>query len=407
MAGIGIRFFETARALSRDFDVLLGIPNSPGEVPGPVSFRTARYTAENLRELCAGRDAVLLHGHVSEPYLALGLDLPLVVDLYDPFPIENLNYFPVLGEAPYWRDRAALAGQMRRGDLFLCSSEEQRLFYLGALYGEGRLNPPLYFEDFRLRNLIRIVPFGVPEEPPEPGTAVLRGVVPGIGERDPIVFFGGVYDWYDPMLLVRALEELVAQFPDLRVVFCANPNPDSTPQGVHASVLRASRDRGWEGRHVFFVPWVPYLRRGQLYRECTLAVATHRIRFETEVSLRTRVLDFLWAGLPAIVTEGGPLSRTLREDGLAIVLAEGDLAGLAGAIRRLLSDKAYRAELARKGRAWASARTWGKVLEPLAEFLAAPRRDATRERFVRRDGPAGIPEPSLLSRLRRRLGRAG
>ncbi len=406
MAGVGIRFTEMARSLARDFDVTLAIPNEPGEELAGAAFRAVRYDAANLAELCRGADTVVLHAHVSNDYFAHGGDAesrPLVVDLYDPFPIENLNYFPTLGDEPYHHDRATLERQLDHGDLFLCSSEEQRLFYLGMLYARGRLNPQTYFDDFELHNLVRVVPFGLPPDPPAAGEPVLRGVVPGIGEDDPVVLFGGIYDWYDPMLLIRALPVLLERFPTLRVVFCANPNPESTPQGTYAEVLETCGEQDWTSGHVFFVPWVPYARRTDLYLEPDVATVLHRPRFETAISMRTRVLEHLWAGLPTIATAGGGVSRLLTERNMGLVVPDNDRQALIDALRRLLGSPELRHQLADSGRRWAAEHTWDRVLEPLADFLAAPRIDPHKHLYSSPATPT--PKPSLASRIRRRLQR--
>ncbi len=404
MAGVGIRFTEMARSLGRGFDVTLGIPNRPGKALAESGIRAVRYEPANLAELCRAADAVVLHGHVSNEYFAHGEPRPLVVDLYDPFPIENLNYFPEMGDEPYHHDRATLDRQLDHGDFFLCSSNEQKLFYLGMLYARGRLNPETYFDDFSLDNLVRVVPFGLPDSPPAATEPVLRGIVPGIGPEDRIVLFGGIYDWYDPMLLIRALPALLERFENLRVVFCANPNPDWTPQGAYAEVLDACTRRGWIDRHVFFVPWVPYERRTGLYLEPDVATVLHLPRFETEVSMRTRVLEHLWAGLPTVATEGGGMSRLLTEHDMGLVVPDGDRDALTGALTRLLGSGEVRANLAERGRRWAAEHTWDKVLEPLADFLARPRVDPYKHKY---GGPPVHVEPErgLLERIARRLRR--
>lgn len=403
MAGVGIRFWEMARHLGRRHEVRLGFPNDVADLAGgglPAAAEVVRYEAASIAELRRWSEAVILHAHVSNLYLDAGGEArPLVVDLYDPFPIENLNYFPQLGDGPYRHDRVTLERQLRAGDLFLCSSVEQRLFYLGLLYALGRLNPETYFADFTLANLVRVVPFGVTLPPDDFAAApLLRGVVPGIGPDDPILFFGGIYDWYDPMLLLAILPALMARFPTLRVVFSANPNPASTPQGTYAEVLAVAREAGWLDRHVFFVPWVAAAERFGLYREATVAAVLHRPRFEAEISMRTRVLDFLGAGLPVVATAGGAMSRLLAEERMGLVVPEGDEAALAAALTELLASPPRRAELAARGRAWAARHGWEAVLAPLDEFLAAPRIDPHKNRYP----PGSIPTP----RPRRRFGRA-
>ena len=402
MAGVGIRFWEMARLLACRHEVRLGFPNDPVALfdSGSPPAELVRYDGGNIAELTRWSEVVVLHAHVSNLYLdAASEPRPLVVDLYDPFPIENLNYFPQLGDGPYRHDRVTLERQLRAGDLFLCSSTEQRLFYLGMLYALGRLNPETYFADFSLANLVREVPFGVTMPPQAPSAApALRGAVAGIGEGDPILFFGGVYDWYDPLLLLAVLPALLTRFPALRVVFSENPNAASTPQGTYSEVVAVAREAGWIDRHVFFVPWVAAEERFALYREATVATVLHRPRFEAEISMRTRVLDFLGAGLPVVATAGGTMSRLLAEERMGRVVPEGDGAALTAALEELLDSPPLRADLAARGRAWAALHDWPTVLAPLEEFLAAPRIDPYKDRYP----PGSIPPP----RPPRRFGRA-
>ncbi len=402
MAGVGIRFLEMARHFGPQHEVTLGFPNDPSDYPALPEARLLRYDGANLAGLARAAEVVVLHAHVSNLYfdrVPRREERPLVVDLYDPFPIENLNYFRELGDSPYRHDRATLERQLGKGDLFLCSSAEQRLFYLGMLYALGRLNPETYFADFTLANLVREVPFGVTlPHPTAAAEPILRGVVPGIGPDDPILFFGGIYDWYDPLLLLAILPALLKPFPTLRVVFSANPNATTTPQGTYADVLRSARDAGWVDRHVFFVPWVAAGRRFGLYREATIAAVLHRPRFEAEISMRTRVLDYLGAGLPVVATAGGTMSRLLAEEKMGLVVPEGDGAALLAAVGELLTSPPLRTDLATRGRAWAARQDWATVLAPLAEFLEHPRVDPDKDRYP----PGSIPPP----RQPRRFGRA-
>ena len=87
---------------------------------------------------------------------------------------------------------------------------------------------------------------------------MIRGVVQGIGPQDALLFYGGVYDWHDPLTAVRALEILQAMaggedgdrnggaVPSLIVV--KNPNPESTPQHKFQQLRQWCAEKGWEGR---------------------------------------------------------------------------------------------------------------------------------------------------------------
>jgi len=399
MAGIGIRFWEMATALAGSFEVTLAGPEPVAADLAPAaSFHLRAHSGAAMAELVAEADAVVLHGHVSDAFFAAipeAASPPLVIDLYDPFPIENLNYFSTLGDEPYRRDRATISRQLERGDLFLCSTAEQRLFYLGALYALGRLTPQAYFEDFNLEQLVRIAPFGVPAKPPTKAEPVLRNVLPAAGADDEVIYFGGIYDWYDPLLLLGALERLLPDHPTLRVIFARNPNPESTPQGRYAEVERMASAKGWRDEHVFFLPWMDHDSHGRLLLESTLAVALHERRFETELSLRTRVLDFAWAGVPAVISAGGAMSRLAVEQGFGRAVPPGDLERLTTTISDLLASQSERKRMSTAGRAWAATQTWERVLAPLIEFLEHPRIDRGKSRYR---GAQGRTRRSWLTR---------
>ena len=65
------------------------------------------------------------------------------------------------------RASRVLNEQLRRGDFFLCASDKQRDFWLGQLAATSAASTRRYDADESLRGLLDVVPFGVPDEPPE------------------------------------------------------------------------------------------------------------------------------------------------------------------------------------------------------------------------------------------------
>src|SRR5438477_62930 len=111
----------------------------------------------------------------------------------------------------------------------------------------------------------RAVPVGVPREPP-----AHRAYLPPRAPGERRILFGGLYDWYDPWPLLRALERL--DRPAWRVFVVRTPNAATTPQRVWAAVEAWCRERGfWEGR-VQPIDWVPEDRRYDLLRDVDLLV---------------------------------------------------------------------------------------------------------------------------------------
>ncbi|HXU30867.1 MAG TPA: glycosyltransferase family 4 protein [Thermoanaerobaculia bacterium] len=407
MAGIGIRYAELARRLpGLGIEVRLISPATPEEMLAAVPLeasQVARFERGRLKELCAGCTSVVAQGQLGNDAVvelgsASGLPgaLPVAIDLYDPWLIENFAYVESLGLDPYRNDHATWVLQMSRGDFFLCSSDEQRTFYLGFLAALGRVNPERLVGDPDLSGLIAPVPFGVPEELP-----LHAAYLPprSLGEKR--LLFGGLYDWYDPWTLLDALDAL--DRPDWTLLLIANPNPENTPQRLLGEVEARCRCRGVWGTRVQLLDWVPSERRYDLLRDVDVLVAPHRPTLETRLSLRTRFLDALAAGCPVITSEGGAMSRMLIEHHAGRVVPAGDAAALGvalvDAVKKIDGD-AFQAGAARLLEGF----RWERALAPLVAFCREPRIDPTKERFARAL-PTGAPADSLAFRLRRRIRR--
>jgi len=400
MAGIGIRYLELARRLpAYGFEVLLLSPADPAEAAalGLDGARAARFERGRAAVLLAGRDAVVAQGQLANDVLLECPELPAAIDLYDPWLIENLAYAPVLGFEPFRNDHATWSLQLGRGDFFLCSSEEQRSYYLGFLTALGRVNPEAVAGDPDLERLIAPVPFGVPEElPPH------RPLLPPRAAGERRVLFGGLYDWYDPWTLLDALERL--DRPEWALYLVRNPNPESTPQRLMSEVEARCRARGWWGTRVRALDWVAADRRFDLLRDVDVLAAPHRPSLETRLSLRTRFLDALAAGCPVVTSEGGAMSRLLAEHRAGWVAPPGDAAALARCLEEALGGGEEVAVRRRGAVALAAELRWERALAPLVRFCRAPRVDPTKERFAWRP-PTVVPPDPLPLRVRRGLRR--
>jgi glycosyltransferase involved in cell wall biosynthesis len=404
-AGVGTRFLTLARVLAEaGHEVTLAVPNDPSEAPSTDGVEVIRADPAKLGQQANGHDWVLLHAHLGNHYVTQRDDLPLVVDLYDPFLIENLHYHRDLGFEPFATDHETWRLQMGRGDLFLCSSEEQRLFYLGWLSALGRVNPLVLDEDPQLRRLIVELPFGTPDKD-APTPPPRSEAFPGVDDDAPVIYFGGIYDWYDPHTVLDAMPALLERDPRTVLVFVEHPHPELTPLEEAERVRSVAQKRGWLGSSVRFEAWRPYDRRFEIPQVADLAVVTHRPGLETDLSLRTRMVDLMWLGLPSVVTAGGTMARVVAETGAGSVVPAGDSDAVASSVAEFLDDPALRQKAAEAGRGWAANCRWSAVAAPLLEFAAKPWRDRHRERFSELAPDSVAAEEPLLQRLQRALRR--
>src|SRR5207237_6226272 len=140
----------------------------------------------------------------------------------------------------------------------------QRDFWLGMLAAAGRLNPYTFAADPTLRRLIDVLPFGLPDAPTSLTQPAIKGVVPGIGRDDQVIYWGGgLWDWFDPLTAIRAVAALADRFPRARLFFAGiqHPNPAVPLMRQVAAAQRLSGDLGLTGRRVFFNSWIPYADR--------------------------------------------------------------------------------------------------------------------------------------------------
>jgi glycosyltransferase involved in cell wall biosynthesis len=381
-AGVGIRFLEIARVLREDGHAVTVLSPDAGEVAGCAS---GFINPETLLATSDRSDAAVVQGHVANAFFQQASPIPTVVDLYDPYIIENMHYFAERGAEVFQHDHFTLMTSLVRGDFFLCASEAQRMFYLGALLSAGRLNPALFESDPELGTMIAVAPFGVP--PPRP---ILRSA-----PRAPHILFGGIYDWYDPIAAIDAVAIVRQSVPGATLTFTRHPNPDITPQGKLAEAMAHARANGYD--FVRFEPWVPYERRAEFFERFAMALITFPHSLETDLSMRTRIYDYLWCGLPIVSSSAPGTDEILERYQTGIVVRDHTPGAYASAIVSIDAEG-----MTRGARGFVDDHQWDHTLEPLRAFCRTPRTDLTKETFAMR--PA-IPERpvSILGRLKRRL----
>jgi glycosyltransferase involved in cell wall biosynthesis/GT2 family glycosyltransferase len=398
MAGPGIRAYQIARVLAAEHDVRL-MSVEASELDHPAFSIGTVASDRQLRDALRWCDVAVVQGNLPRqlPVLARS-DAVLVFDLYDPIHLEQLAQLQ--GRSPEVQEDTAasvvglLEAELRRGDVFLCASRKQRDLWLGALSVVGRLNPRTYAGDPMFEGLVAVVPFGVNEDPPRRSGAGVRGIVPGVGPDDKVLLWGGgLYDWFDPITLIRAVEVVKDKVPEVRLVFLgtAHPNPKVGTMHVVAESRALADELGLTGRHVFFHDaWVPYDQRQNFLLDADVGVSTHHLHAETAFSFRTRVLDYLWAGLPIVTTEGDALADVVADRGLGLSVPPNDVEALATALVRLLTDDELVAGCRERIAVVADELRWDLVLEPLVAFCRSPRR-AADVAPAQRSRPSRVP----------------
>src|ERR1700738_4930382 len=168
MAGPGIRVWELAHVLARQGRVTVGAPNDSDLRSPAVQVRS--YEGSRMATLVSDHDVVVAFGYLlrQHPLIARQARF-LVMDLYDPFLLENLTMHDDLPMARrmgvHEHDLAVVRDQLRQADFFTCAS---------------RSTPRPSAQDPPLRRLIAVASFGLPAEPPAPARPAIREEVAAI-----------------------------------------------------------------------------------------------------------------------------------------------------------------------------------------------------------------------------------
>lgn len=374
MAGPGIRYYHLARVLSRKLDVVLAIPRGPTALDVP-DYEILQYQDKHDDDLIAAiknAEVIVIPAIWVDQIIDLLSSAYIVIDGYDPFVAETL----ALGQRSVSNMLSTLTQANLIGDFFICASERQRGWWLGLLEANGRVNPYTFEEDPSLRTLIDVVPFGLPEEPPEASRQVVKGEWPGIDPDDKVILWGGgLWPWLDPLTAICAMARIWEQRQDVRLIFpgTKHPNPWMEDIPTHTEAARElAKESGLLNQAVFFGEWVPYEKWPNVLLESDVALTLHYETLETRLAFRSRVLDYIWAGLPTVATRGDTTSDLINDHELGIVVDYEDTQGVTEAILCLLDRP--RQNFARR---FAEARrtlTWERAAKPLVRFCREPHR---------------------------------
>ena len=381
MAGPAIRAWQIALALSKEHDVRL-VSTVKADLAHPA-FEVGMVDIESMTELERWCDIFVFQGYIMHEYPQVrDSNKVIVCDIYDPFHLEQLEQARDLGEklrkdtvlgASY-----VLNQQLTRGDFFLCASDKQRDFWLGQMAAVGRINPANYDHSPDLSKLIRLAPFGVSDDPPVQTRHAIKGAVPGIGADDEVILWGGgIYNWFDPLTLLRAIDKLRTRRPNVRLFFLGvqHPNPNVPEMRMVVEARKLSDELGLTNVHAFFnEQWVAYDDRVNYLLDADVGVSTHFDHVETAFSFRTRILDYLWAGLPVVTTGGDSFADLIGSKPIGITVPPEDVDALEAALFRVLDDNEFVARCRTNAQAVAPDYRWSKVLAPLVEFCRNPKR---------------------------------
>lgn len=223
---------------------------------------------------------------------------------------------------------------LRFGDIFSVCGMPQHHMLVGELAMAERLQFETHGYPF-----VRVILPGASPSDTEPTDQKPRRFLKqyGIKDQDFVVLWCGGYNtWTDTETLFAGLESAMAQDPCIHFV-SVGASTYQASNDVYTQFLTAIEHSPFQDRF-HMLGWRPWDEVIHYYRESNVGLNIDAMHYETIYGTRTRLLEMIAAGLPAITSLGSELSYLLRDENAALGFETGDWRGLSANILSLSQD---------------------------------------------------------------------
>ncbi len=330
-------------------------------------------------ELPADVRAVIGTGSV-QPYstaarFAGAQNLPLWIDVFGD-PLCEIQSQAELSEDPANTENATrqvhiwklFVDALLYGDKFSALSDRQRYALLGQLGCAGRLN-----QHTAAASLVDAIPYSLFLEDYKPVTPTPHG-----DGRFTVMWSGSFNTWMDVPTLTRGLTTALQSTPNMRLLVVGGKIPGYN-EISYGQFLDGIKAAGVEGA-VTLMDWQPLSAMEKLYAEVDLGISIDRYTYEAELGSRTRLVNFLAAGVPVASTVVTELSQQLKDAGHLQPFELGNAESLTEALIRASADRGDRLEKAKASiKHIYTAYNGNEQGKPLKNWLRSPTRAADKD----------------------------
>lgn len=342
MGGVGVRVWELAQAMADAVDVVI------------VSRGGSDLDADGVTFVDAGDELACRHV-LDRAAAVVFYDLPdprELIRLHErgtfivseiAAPIEHLEYHAIrVAPDPDCRYDHLVAGyelQVLLSDHFLVQSSVARATLVTSLCHLRRLVRDTYDASATLDHLLSPIPLGYSRA----ARARAAGGRPTLPATD-FVWSGGLWDYYDPVAVVRAVTRLEQVGRPVTVRFLYPPPPDQVLR--EADRLRTEVDRLGVGARVMFLTPAPgHTQRDGVLLSSRGAVCVAKPGIENATCVRLRLRDTVLYRLPLVVDPFGATATEVLGLGIGLVANPGDATELVDALDTLAHDRTVRDDI--------------------------------------------------------------
>jgi glycosyltransferase involved in cell wall biosynthesis len=247
-------------------------------------------------------------------------------------------------------------------DLILCGSERQKSYLIGLLTGTRIISAYNVKKD-----RLVVVPFGI-DSNSKTDEAIQESEI----NENLIVWYGGLYPWYDIQALKRMVtklttEQIAVKFR-IRVVGASNPLVND--ENFLREAKGFEKDLA-ENPQVEFISWLPFKERLIAFEGANFVLNFNSPSPETYLSSRIRMMDIINSGTPLLTNGGDFLSEKLIGLGAAFRVDLDNLESLRSTIQGLVENPEVLANARSVMRNLSGQFTWKSSVNELAHALFA------------------------------------
>jgi glycosyltransferase involved in cell wall biosynthesis len=332
-----------------------------------------KWSDSNLEELiyqcstivlsyCMGSDTTKILQYVNNSQ-------QVILDCYVPIYTEvssrnasnsNLEYKDYQNSLHHWNN------SFKRANVLVCANKHQENFYTGVLSALGVLNP-LTYNNIR----IRIIPYGIDNTQPDPKRTPISDLLICTSNTPfKLLWFGGIYPWFDVTILIDAMKilrdkhNIVLTMVGIQNPFITNPDFLKTVENVKKKIeLENISDV------INIHEWVDYESRADWYLDSDIIITINKPGIENEFAWRTRLVDYVWSGIPVLTNGNDPLGELLIKYGAAARCDIESAETLAESIQRLIIDKESLRKMSQRMKEYRPKLYWDKLVKPIVSDI--------------------------------------
>lgn len=337
MGGIGVRAWELAQTLDPSWPVTV-------IAKGDSDFDDARITFTQgdrrgwvpVIENC---DAAVFYDLPDTEIMLAAHRAGKFIISEAAVPIEHLGFDRIRnGTSPddaYAELVARFELQVLLSDHFIVRSEVGLATLVAALSMAGRLAYSNYELSTTVDHLWTWVPIGFSAD--SAGHAARAEAL-----QPPVDFLwtGGIWDFYDPVAVVRAIARLKAAGQRVSLRFMYKPPPGQRLEEARR-LLQAIDDYAVSDLVDFCEPTPTHHERNAVCAGARAAICIGRPGIENQTSIRLRLRDSFLYRLPFIVDKHGATGRLVESLGMGTSVDSGDCEELATAMSRVTGDRDF------------------------------------------------------------------